>query len=1008
VKVHVTFVAGGRAGQAQTLTAADRIRIGRNPENEIALDAVHDLAVSGFHAELRRTAGGYALADLGSRNGTFVGGVRVSSFDLRDEAEISLGADGPRLRVRLEDDGCVLVPPVAANAARRRRRLPPRWLALVAAALVACLGAVGLWLALRPAGAALDPSRCGRGVAVISPGAALALRAGAASVEAPRGAFAFAGRLEAELRPDGSLAIALSPAQEPAFPAEVTLPLPPGADPADPFGPRGPVAVLLSEGRRPLLLRPESLGPDWMRLRVPHFSTVWPAVYDDAAVWMKKQGQTLGALVSKSSPALLNVVSIRRPKSFSAGADVSSIEISVQAATANGAPPDDAAKPFFAGLKVRVCRADDVELGAAALDAKGRGVLTVAPEQPGPGKPPVLTVVLSLLAADGSLITTTTVTLPAGKLWASTDCVDPGAPGKPKRFTIYYLAPRGLSDDPDYGYTGRSGAAGGVPARALDACAALLFAHEAYRDRELRDPAGAPGETDVWLQPWEESEASRYRDYIMPKTMAPDGFDTFKVSAAHELAHRFQHQYSWGYVGGWFHDASAEFLANKVFGYGTDVSRLTLSTQPDWLHQGMMSGAGLAAYGYSSFLAFAADRYGVEIGRLWPTASNASSWGAVLDAQLKAKGSGLGDAFERFARVWLVDHQWGSGWAEPAVASMIALVLRANDFAFNGGKLRVRASLPIAYLSAGGMAVSWRGTGGEGASVFGRIAAPAGKGFIGLCPGEQVSGQPCRAFGIAGGGSVAAGTEKIAFTLGTSPGAIDGSGARVVYWYTDWSNLSASAGTIEADLWAIPQPAGLQLADDPAKGKILSWGPSPLEREKELFKDYRVELRDGAGSVIFESSETAARLALPADAVGKAQEACVRARDAEGNAGPEACLSLGVGELAGRWIWISHIGQMGSMQYWVDFGTPRADGTLERCSTLIGSVGSSTPEAKADTRDHCAMQQWRLGGAGVVFTQGGWKADCKILRQDRLRLRCEVDEPFGGGVSRLTADAEKR
>jgi pSer/pThr/pTyr-binding forkhead associated (FHA) protein len=53
----------------------DRLRIGRMRENDVV---VNNLAVSRFHAVLKREGDGYALEDLGSENGTQVNGERVS------------------------------------------------------------------------------------------------------------------------------------------------------------------------------------------------------------------------------------------------------------------------------------------------------------------------------------------------------------------------------------------------------------------------------------------------------------------------------------------------------------------------------------------------------------------------------------------------------------------------------------------------------------------------------------------------------------------------------------------------------------------------------------------------------------------------------------------------------------------------------------------------------------------------------------------------------------------
>lgn len=78
---------GGRAGEAFTLTR-DRLTIGRSPDSDIFLD---DVTVSRRHAELLRRPDGFALADLGSLNGTFVNRRRVDRKILEDGDEVQVG-----------------------------------------------------------------------------------------------------------------------------------------------------------------------------------------------------------------------------------------------------------------------------------------------------------------------------------------------------------------------------------------------------------------------------------------------------------------------------------------------------------------------------------------------------------------------------------------------------------------------------------------------------------------------------------------------------------------------------------------------------------------------------------------------------------------------------------------------------------------------------------------------------------------------------------------------------
>jgi ABC transport system ATP-binding/permease protein len=90
---------------------AGNVRIGRAPDNDLVLD---DLLVSRYHAELRGTPdGGYEITDLGSHNGTYVNGRRVSMQPLTDRDTVGIGHStfrlaGGRLQ-QFVDDGEVTV-----------------------------------------------------------------------------------------------------------------------------------------------------------------------------------------------------------------------------------------------------------------------------------------------------------------------------------------------------------------------------------------------------------------------------------------------------------------------------------------------------------------------------------------------------------------------------------------------------------------------------------------------------------------------------------------------------------------------------------------------------------------------------------------------------------------------------------------------------------------------------------------------------------------------------------
>ncbi len=81
------------------------VRLGRDPASTIAFGGDDGRVVSAHHAELRHAAAGWRLVDLGSRNGTYLNGTRLSGdapgFVLSVPIKHAIPLLPPELRQRL-------------------------------------------------------------------------------------------------------------------------------------------------------------------------------------------------------------------------------------------------------------------------------------------------------------------------------------------------------------------------------------------------------------------------------------------------------------------------------------------------------------------------------------------------------------------------------------------------------------------------------------------------------------------------------------------------------------------------------------------------------------------------------------------------------------------------------------------------------------------------------------------------------------------------------------------
>lgn len=95
---HLAVLSGARAGARDPL-GGNFVSIGRHPTCDIRFDPERDLDVSSRHAVLFLKEGHWHLRDLGSTNGTYVNGTRITGERALAEGDvIRFGATGPEAR----------------------------------------------------------------------------------------------------------------------------------------------------------------------------------------------------------------------------------------------------------------------------------------------------------------------------------------------------------------------------------------------------------------------------------------------------------------------------------------------------------------------------------------------------------------------------------------------------------------------------------------------------------------------------------------------------------------------------------------------------------------------------------------------------------------------------------------------------------------------------------------------------------------------------------------------
>lgn len=115
MSIEFRITSGARAGTRERFEKSV-VSIGRHPMNDLRFDATKDIDVSGRHAELRSVAGRHVLHDIGSTNGTFVNGQRVTEHELTDGDVITFGAGGPQASFHIMSASAEVTPTTRSSA----------------------------------------------------------------------------------------------------------------------------------------------------------------------------------------------------------------------------------------------------------------------------------------------------------------------------------------------------------------------------------------------------------------------------------------------------------------------------------------------------------------------------------------------------------------------------------------------------------------------------------------------------------------------------------------------------------------------------------------------------------------------------------------------------------------------------------------------------------------------------------------------------------------------------
>ena len=122
VGLEAVFISGLRSGERVVLTKFPAT-IGRDPNSSLPL-ALHDQLASTRHAQIRYENRRFILKDVGSSNGTYREGQRITESTLTNSDVIEFGIGGPKIRFSILANGQSIEPPASEAPTMQPVRSP--------------------------------------------------------------------------------------------------------------------------------------------------------------------------------------------------------------------------------------------------------------------------------------------------------------------------------------------------------------------------------------------------------------------------------------------------------------------------------------------------------------------------------------------------------------------------------------------------------------------------------------------------------------------------------------------------------------------------------------------------------------------------------------------------------------------------------------------------------------------------------------------------------------------